>query len=352
MPKKKPKYHVRPDGLHETIRRINGKRIAFRGKSDAEVERKMIEYQARMAQGRPFSAVADDWEREHFESVAPNTLRAYRPALTRAVDHFGDDLIREITPPDIKKFIVDFAAKGYAKKTVTTQLQICNMIFSFAVERGECDTNPCTCVSIPKGLRKTYRDAATPEDEQRIKATPHIWLLPFFILYTGVRKGEALAIQGRDIDRKQMVIHVTKSVYHDSGGRPHIKPPKSKAGVRDVPLLAPLLPHLPKVLGTDKYLFSLDRGATPLTESEYARLWKNYVLSTGISCSAHQLRHSYATLLFETDGVELKDAQTILGHSTAAMTQDVYTHIRDTRQKRTAQLLNAKLKKNVSNSDT
>lgn len=119
-----------------------------------------------------------------------------------------------------------------------------------------------------------------------------------------------------------------------------------------MPLLAPLLPHLPKVLGADKYLFSPDKGGTPLTESEYARLWKNYVLSTGISCSAHQLRHSYATLLFETDGVELKDAQTLLGHSTAAMTQDVYTHIRDTRQERTAQLLNAKLQKNVSNSDT
>lgn len=104
MAKKKPKYHVRPDGLHEAIRVINGKRIAFRGKSDAEVERKMIECQPRLAQGRPFSAVADDWEREHFESVAPNTLRAYRPALARAVEHFGDELILEITPPDIKKF--------------------------------------------------------------------------------------------------------------------------------------------------------------------------------------------------------------------------------------------------------
>ena len=50
--------------------------------------------------------------------------------------------------------------------------------------------------------------------------------------------------------------------------------------------------------------------------------------------------------------MELKDAQALLGHSTAAMTQDVYTHIRDTRQERTAQLLNAKLQKNVSNLDT
>ncbi len=42
---KKPKYHVRPDGLHETIRLVNGKRVAFRGKTDAEVDQKMIAYQ-------------------------------------------------------------------------------------------------------------------------------------------------------------------------------------------------------------------------------------------------------------------------------------------------------------------
>lgn len=342
MAAKKPKYYVRPDGLHEAIRTINGKRKAFRGKTDAEVERKMLAYQEALAQGKTFAQVADAWEREHFEEVAPNTLRSYRPALRRAVEHFGDDLIRSITPPQVKSFIVDFATGGRAKKTVTTQLQICNMIFSYAVERGECNTNPCAYVSIPKGLKKTYRDAASPRDEEIVKQTPHIWLLPYFILYTGVRKGEALAIQGRDIDLKAMVIHITKSVYHDGGGKPRIKSPKTESGVRDIPLLLPLVPHLPKKLRPDAYLFSDDGGETPLTEGQYARHWKAYAKSTGITCSAHRLRHSFATLIFEC-GVELKDAQDILGHSTAAMTQDVYTHLRDTRRAETAQLLNEKL---------
>ena len=342
MPRKKSKYYVRPDGLHEAIRTIHGKRIAFRGRSDAEVERKMLEYHAKLSRGRTFREVANDWEREHFDEVAPNTLRAYRPALKRAVQHFGDDLVREVTPPMVKEFIMDFAAHGYAKKTVTTQLQICNMIFGWAVEHGDCDNNPCTYVSIPKGLRKTYRDAASSEDEARVKATPHIWLLPFFVLYTGVRKGEALAIQGRDIDRKAMVIHVTKSVYHQDG-KPWIKPPKSAAGNRDVPLLLPLLPHLPKRLAPEEFLFSLDGGKTPLTDAQYKKLWAQYVRSTGITCSAHQLRHSFATLLFECGGLETKDIQGILGHSTAAMTQDVYTHLRDARRQKTAQILNEKL---------
>lgn len=259
MAKKKNKYYVRPDGLHEAIRTINGKRVAFRGRTDAEVERKMIEYQAKLAAGKTFKEVADAWEGEHFPTVAPNTLRSYRPALKRAVEWFGSDLIREISPPDIKEFIVDFAGKGRAKKTVTTQLQICNMICSWAVERGEMDVNPCTCVSIPKGLKKSHRDAASEADEAIVKASPHIWLFPYFILYTGVRKGEALAIQGRDIDRKNNVIHVSKSVYHENK-KPFIKAPKSDAGVRDVPLLLPLLSHLPKGLKPDQYLFSCNGG--------------------------------------------------------------------------------------------
>lgn len=338
MAKKKSKYYVRPDGLHEAIRTINGKRVAFRGHSDAEVERKMIEYQAKLEAGKTFEEVADAWETEHFPTLASNTLRSYRRPKARAVAHFGKRLIREITPPDVKAFIVDFAGQNYAKKTVVTQLQILSMIFSWAVEHGECNSNPCSCVSIPKGLKKKYRGTATPEDEKIVKASPQIWLLPFFILYTGMRKGEALAIQGRDIDRKQSVIHVTKSIYYENR-KPFIKAPKTEAGCRKVPLLLPLLKWLPKKIAPDHYLFSLDGGKSPLSEGEYNRLWKEYVRSTGITCTAHQLRHSFATMIFEC-GLELKDCQDILGHSTAAMTQDTYTHIREARREETAKTLN------------
>ena len=133
MAKKKSKYYVRPDGLHEAIRTINGKRIAFRGHTDAEVERKMIEYRAELAKGRKFKDVAEEWQEEHFPTLAPNTLRSYTPAVDRAIEHFGTTGVRQIGAPDVKDFIYGFAAKGYAKKTVTTQLQICSMIFSWVL---------------------------------------------------------------------------------------------------------------------------------------------------------------------------------------------------------------------------
>lgn len=51
-----PKYYKRPDGLYETIRKIDGKRVAFRGHTVAEVDRKLIEFQGiqkTVCRGRP-----------------------------------------------------------------------------------------------------------------------------------------------------------------------------------------------------------------------------------------------------------------------------------------------------------
>ena len=336
MPRK-AKYYVRPDGLHETIRTINGKRKAFRGRTDAEVDRKILEYKGEIENGRPFKAVAEEWEKEHFPTLAPNSLRNYRPAYKRAVKEFGEISIKSIKPQDIKGFILDFANKGIAKKTANTQLLILNQICSYAVVNGDLDNNPCAYISVPKTLSKERREAASPEDEKRVKESSDIWLLPYLILYTGLRKGEALALQGRDINKKERTIPITKSVYHVDN-KPYIKRPKTEAGNRIVPILDPLIDKIPNI-PDDCYLFSLDGGKTPLTEWEYNKLWKEFSRKTGITATAHQLRHSYATMLFEC-GIDVKDAQDLLGHSTAAMTQDIYTHLRDSRRKDTAAKLN------------
>lgn len=340
MPKK-PKYYVRPDGLHEAIMVIDGKRVAFRGKSDPEVERKMIEFRERREKGRPFREVADEWSGIHFPTLAPNTLKGYRPALRRAVEEFGDDSIREIRPPDIKRFINEFSRGGKAQKTVTNQLLLTSLVFDYAVSEGEIEYNPCTSVSPPKGLQRGHRDAASPEDEKRVKAGAKVWLLPYLILYTGLRKGEALALTFDDIDREARMIRVTKSVYHE-GTQPRIKKPKTAAGVRTVPIFDPLWKELPVGKG-NRYIFSADGGKTPLKHDVYNAMWEEFAEKTGISCTAHQLRHSYATMLFEMD-VDAKVAQELLGHSTEAMTREIYTHLRQKKLDDTTREINRKLR--------
>lgn len=339
MGKRKARYYVRPDGLHEAIRVINGKRVAFRGATDAEVERKMIAYREDLQRGRDFAAVARDFCNDRFPSLAANTLRSYNAAYDRAVEHFGKLPIRSITPPQIKAYINAFAA-GRARKTVTTQRQMINMIFRWAVEHGDIEQNPCAEVTIPKGLKRTYRQPASDEDIRLIRENADKWLLPYFLLYTGLRKGEALAIQGKDINLREREIYVRKSVYYENR-KPKIKAPKTEKGVRVVPILDPLIGKLPRRLGRDEFLFSAD-GLTPYGEGEYEMLWKHYARETGIRCTAHQLRHSYAIILLDS-GLDLKDRQDLLGHTTAAMTNDVYTHILSARRKESAAAINARI---------
>jgi integrase len=275
-------------------------------------------------------------------------LRGYQPAFKRARDHFKDKYIREIVPKEVQSYI-NGLPKTWALKTATTQLQIFNMIFNHAVMEGDIEVNPCSSVAVPPGLRKTRRDAATPEIEAKVKASYKTWLLPYLILYTGLRKGEALALQYGDIIRDAKEIIVNKSVCYIKN-RPTIKAPKTEKGNRTVPILYPLEGKIPKGKA-DHYIFSLDGGKTPLTEMQYQKLWKQYEESVKIKVSAHQLRHSFATMLFESD-IDPQDAMDILGHAQLSTTREIYTHIRESRRKVIADRLNEKLKGTQDNTES
>ena len=127
-----------------------------------------------------------------------------------------------------------------------------------------------------------------------------------------------------------------KSVYHKSNV-PHIKGTKTENGTRKVVLLDVLADKLPK--GKDEnFIFSID-GTKPLGYSAFQRRWDKYKKETGLDITAHQLRHTYATILFEA-GIDVKDAQHLLGHSDISVTRNIYTHIRTNHFKETVEKLN------------
>lgn len=161
-----------------------------------------------------------------------------------------------------------------------------------------------------------------------------------------LRKGEALALTYADIDKENKVIHITKSLAYKYN-TPYIKDPKTAAGVRDVPLLDELAPFIPDG-EPHEFVFSPDGENRPMSMMVFQRKWANFQKATGITCTAHQLRHSFATMLYDAD-VDVKQAQDILGHTTEAMTMDVYTKISERKRKSAADNLNAFIKSKHSN---
>ncbi|RGX53598.1 hypothetical protein DWV16_16680 [Anaerotruncus sp. AF02-27] len=331
------KMYRRPDGLYEKIVTIDGKRIAFRGKTEKEVERKMVEFQGVKERGPLFKDVAEDWEREHFPTLTYNSKKSYKPAKRRAVTFFGERPIKEIEVKDGKAYLGQLP-QTWAQKTLKNHLLVLNLIFEYAAGNGILDHNPMEYVQIPKGAKRSYRRAPTPEEIETIKNSidKPFGLFAYFLLYTGCRRGEALALQYKDVDRKNKTIHITKSVYHE-GNAPRIKAPKTEKGIRDIILLDVLAEKLPKGKASD---FIFGSGGSPLTSSKVEDLWMGYQKATGLDgVTPHVVRHGYASILHEA-GVDPKDAQEMLGHANISTTLDIYTHITEKKRSETAEKLN------------
>lgn len=320
----------RSDGLYRVSKVIDGKQKYFYGHSREEAYKKKSEYlkQAEIA-SVSFANIAEEWADNHFLTLAYNSRKGYKPAYRRAVEEFGDRDITSITPGDISLYIRDFA-RGRADKTVRTQLMVINLIFRYAINYCRINIpNPARDIEIPKGLRKNKVSVPSDEDIKKVKECAD---LPFgafglLLLYTGLRRGELLAITGEDIDIKNRTITVNKSLYYENN-HPRIKAPKTEMGVRIVPILDAVLQTVKK-LPKHGPIFTVRKGEY-LTDHEFFREWNNYVQMTGIQCTPHQLRHAFATMLYE-NGVDPKTASFYLGHAQTSTTQNIYQDIRKSR---------------------
>ena len=316
--------------------------------SKKELRQRIKEYEYEQEHGKLFSVIAEDWKEEHYPTLTPNSRKPYNGAYNRAIKYLGSKNINDIDREDICIIIDDMKKADFAKKTVSTQILVLKLIFKYALLHRETEKNPCELIETPKNLKKNKREMPDEEDIQKIidnVDSDPFGLFAYFLYFTGCRLGEALAIQGNDINLKDNKIQVSKSIYFLNG--PQIGDPKTEAGNREIPLLDCLKQKLPK-LNKKQYLFSyLDDRSQPFTQKRIFTQWKKYQERLNITCTPHQLRHGFATLLFEA-GLSAKDAQPILGHATLEMTADIYTHITKRRSTENADKLNNFINQTVS----
>ena len=318
----------RKDGrLCKTIT-VDGRKIYFYGKSEREINKKMLAYKEKQVSKQLFKNVAEAWWDETEPTLAEQTKRGYKRGMLLATDFFGRFDIFEIKPMDIIEYVNEQKKLGYAKKTIANRKTVLSLIFDYAINHGYITFNPCSSVKLPKGAKQKQRKPATTSEEELIKKSSDIWLFPFIALYTGMRKGEILALQLQDIDFENDLITVSKSVGH-KGNRPFIKGTKTEKGNRFFPLLSPLkekLLPLKKILKPTDYIISIT-GDKPLKSHDYKKLYNDFREKAGITSTAHQLRHSFATIAIE-NGIPPKTVQELLGHKQISTTLDIYTEFR------------------------
>ena len=343
MRRKQEKYTRRSDGRLVRTEVIDGKRRFFYGKTDAECDAK---YEAFIKPPiRTLKDIAEDWWEKKEPELSVNTVRGYICAKNRIVEAFGSRECKDITSREIVAFLQKFAAKDYSQKVISNTRCVFKLIMDEAFIQGEVDTNPAVSLPFVKGKPKEMRQPASDEDKKLIEkysGESLIGAMMYFMLMTGARKGEAVALQHKHIDRKKKTALICQSCAWD-GPKPIIKEPKTEAGVRVVLLPDKLLKVLPKSGDSEQYVFFPDGlpNRVPLDKA-----LKAYQTEHGITATAHQHRHSYASILHSAK-VDVKDAQVLLGHSTIAMTQDIYTHLENDHLDAVRKKLNTYLDRDV-----
>ena len=329
-----------------------GKRKYIYGSSPKIVKEKLRNYEEELKNavgydGKTFREVAEEWKEIHDKEVEYATQIAYRPGYKQSLEYFGGRLVKDITPADVKKYIAMIANKGFAHATVNIYLVVIRMIFDHAIYLEEISSNPVTTVKIPKGLSKKERDVPPEEYIEIIKDNVHsgqMGLFAYFLLYSGLRKSEALALQWRDINLEKKTITVNKIVEYIIN-KPRIKnSTKTKASTRNVILLDKLADTLKQYKGNDNiYIFKGSGGL--YKRGEFHKRWGKYCSETGMikdgknDITPHQLRHAYVTMLYESD-IDAESAMLMTGHSNIATMRNIYTHIREKKLEEVAEKLN------------
>jgi integrase len=173
--------------------------------------------------------------------------------------------------------------------------------------------------------------ALSEEELQALLAAtaPEWQLLVSFLADTGLRIGEALALQWKHVDLGARRVQVRRRVYEGKFAKP-----KTRYGVRDVPISSALAQDLwrlrgaagAEALGDEALVFATADGGL-LNPSTVLRAVQSAGKRAGVPwVTVHCLRHTCATRLFRR-GVNAKQAQVWLGHHSPAFTLSVYTHL-------------------------
>lgn len=255
-------------------------------------------------------------------------------------------MLKEIKPIMYQKFINSLSI--YSRRTVEIIHGTMYSALEKAVVIGRIEKNPCTGVTI-KGKNRTPNEFKfldshdVPKLLQAAYEYGYIYWIFFKVLIeTGMRKGEAAALQWTDIDFKNLTISINKtldftakeneSLFGDTKTFNSIRLIKISKNLADELEEHAKYQNRNKINMNDQYRHYLNlvlckENGEPMPKSSlfnaFSRILKRAELPT---VPIHALRHTHAVIMLES-GADMKYIQTRLGHGSMQITADVYSHV-------------------------
>ena len=336
----------RTDGRYQGYYTIDGKKHYVYGKSESEIKTKIEFFLKHGApKKKPAKKKADmkkaaptvsEWLTQWIEfykapNLKPSTMKSLQGSLKIVFQRLGDKDLTQITTEDLQVLLLGIQG-GRARDMCKGYLE---QAFRKAFLRGIISKDPCQALEIKKH-RQEHRNALTRQQQaQFLAALDGITTKPLlvFLLATGLRVGEALALTFADIDFHDKTVSVNKNVVFIEGKRIDQDTTKSAAGVRIVPIPEEVMNLLPKRTDDQDLVF-------PYAYSGVRSALRRISNALGFTVTAHLLRHTYATRLEEA-GISPKMKQYLMGHASLHMTQNTYTDIQPEYVKEKAEQIKA-----------
>jgi integrase len=305
-------------------------------------------------------------------NVSPSTLKRYQAYLANSIlPALGPIPLERINSGHIQRWLLTL--EGSSPKTIRNYHAFLAAMLGYAKSEGHISSNPCALTRLPDATTPAFV-ALTPSEFWTIyDFIPDAYkTLVLTLVSTGMRWGEASALQGRDLDAAGNTITVSRAWHEGENRTPVLGPPKTAAGHRTIsisPDLTTLLATRANSAGAEGLLFQNARGHRIKNTTFVAKIWNPTLrMANGLPAidyvtaphadgpwqrepaespinkwpRVHDLRHTHASWLLE-EGVEMDVIKQRLGHESIKMTIDRYSHVAPTRGREAAEAANRAL---------
>lgn len=261
--------------------------------------------------------------------IKPSTIKNYRAYLKNHIKPFFQEMkMFDVTPRIIEKFIeVKQNINHLSNKTIKNILTMIKTVFNEAMKEGKIYKNP---VYTHKKLQIQEHDMLFLDKEEikKVLSTaethfPNFYPILLTAITTGLRQGEILALQWKDIDFEKKAITVNKTLYRNK-----IQAPKTKHSYRQVNMPDILCDILIKFRKNDEdIVFPNQKGNYTDPNNMVKRYFKPCLKLADVKeIRFHDLRHTFASLII-AKGADPKYIQCQMGHYSCQMSLDRYGHM-------------------------
>ena len=323
------------------------------GRTIGETQKALVELKYRLEHGMYTNNVRmtfDEWFNRWMEEYKKNQVKIgtylnyqkyYAGMIKGAI---GQKQINSIRGDDIQKIYNSWVKKEYAISTIKIASAVLNGCFKQAEKNGLIERNPVKLATLPRKEKRSKKMKVLTKNQQTLfmeyAKQSYLYNLFAVMLRTGMRSGEARGlIYGLDIDKKKRVIHIQRTLKYESGMGFFTDTPKTKSSEREIPLTKEVEYYLDaqqklwwgNIIRMDRFLFCNYNG-NPLSrecvQGEIDRIVERIRKDghTFPRITSHVFRHTFATRAIEA-GMKPQVLKSILGHSSLAMTMDLYSHV-------------------------